>query len=810
MASSTSREAARRVAVYVHNLIRAGHAKRRRRVPRPQWPFAIEREYASDLVAIITDLRRQTDAVLVDLPALLDSAARERHDAAELLVDELVGLRIVIESPAGSVREWTDADGASGRTVMRWSYGYLDGFGGADGEDVDVYKGPEQDPSEVFVIHQRRKGAPDAEDWPIYDEDKVMLGWSSADAAKAAYLEQYDDPRFFGGMSVFTVDDFKRRLHANPGRKLTHADPRERVLRTDVGEGRRSRVLMDRARDGLSASGSRAERAAESAARQVGDHQKRQLARQSAAALGVDITPLLADPKWAARIDGFVHENVALVESLGRSTLGELEKMITRALADGRRAEALGAEIAKRWGIAERHARLIARDQIGKLNGQITRARHEELGIARFRWLTMRDPRVRPRHRPMEGKVFAYVGKGAPPFFPGQEICCRCGEEPVFDDIMAELDALLAGGQPQLAPASALAVAPPSKWQPPARAPPIQVAPAAPRSSVVLVKPATPAPLGEPIPPAPMLAAGGGGGRRPPPRGGGGAAGPPGGGGGGGTPREPRQWRRANARGLGELEQRSIVSTKALGGGVNQTFVATLDDQTKAVWKPVTGEDPGLRSNIKAGSYYKREAAAAKVAEQLGVSDLMPATVEHAQASGRGSLQAFANGARALGSNVPAFDRDSSERMRVFDFVVGNTDRHQGNVLQLGRRVSRPVLIDHGLCFPSGPPDRFIQPWTHIDRTTGPLLPSTLEQVKKIDLQHLAKTLLDSGIDEAAVKHTLYRAQLIKLRPALLEVPSTGGGVRAWDQTGATAHMLLPAPQKQAVDAIVAAHRRTP
>jgi hypothetical protein len=98
--------------------------------------------------------------------------------------------------------------------------------------------------------------------WPDYDEDKVMLGWSSADAAKAAYLAQYDDPRFFGGMSVFTADDFKRQLVANPGRKLTHADPRERVLRVDVGEGRRARMLMDLSREGLGGGAAKAEQAA--------------------------------------------------------------------------------------------------------------------------------------------------------------------------------------------------------------------------------------------------------------------------------------------------------------------------------------------------------------------------------------------------------------------------------------------------------------------------------------------------------------------------------------------------------------------
>jgi hypothetical protein len=112
MASSTQREAAQRTATYVQAVLRSGNGKRRRKQPKPQWPFALEREYASDLVGIIKDVRRRTDAALAQLPALIESARREREDAAD---HELLGLRVVIENPAGSIRTWTDADGTTGR-----------------------------------------------------------------------------------------------------------------------------------------------------------------------------------------------------------------------------------------------------------------------------------------------------------------------------------------------------------------------------------------------------------------------------------------------------------------------------------------------------------------------------------------------------------------------------------------------------------------------------------------------------------------------------------------------------------------------
>jgi hypothetical protein len=236
----------------------------------------------------------RTDAALAQLPALIESARREREDAAD---HELLGLRVVIENPAGSIRTWTDADGTTGTTVMRWPYGYLDGYEGADGEDVDAYVGPELEPAEVYVVHQQRKGA-----HPTPSVAGLRRGQGHARlvvgrCSKAAYLAQYDDPRFFGGMSVFTADDFKRQLVANPGRKLTHADPRARVLR------RRRRGSPRADADGPVARRPRRHRGEGRAggrirAKQVDTFGKKQLGKQSEAALGVDITPLLKNPKW--------------------------------------------------------------------------------------------------------------------------------------------------------------------------------------------------------------------------------------------------------------------------------------------------------------------------------------------------------------------------------------------------------------------------------------------------------------------------------------------------------------------------------
>jgi hypothetical protein len=130
------------------------------------------------------------------------------------------GFPIVIENPKGSVREWIDTDGTPGKTKMRYAYGYIEGAAGSDGDSVDVYLGPSENAAWAYVVHQNRKP-----DFTEYDEDKVMLGFDSANHAGDAYVAQYDDERFFGGMTVLSLDDFRTRIAAGGGGKITAADP---------------------------------------------------------------------------------------------------------------------------------------------------------------------------------------------------------------------------------------------------------------------------------------------------------------------------------------------------------------------------------------------------------------------------------------------------------------------------------------------------------------------------------------------------------------------------------------------------------
>jgi hypothetical protein len=121
------------------------------------------------------------------------------------------GLPISIETDKGQTRAWHDpASGESGKTKMNYPYGYIRRTEGADGDEIDVFIGPTEASKQVFIVHQRKKPT-----FTQYDEDKIMLGFESPREAKAAYLEHYDDRRFFGSMTETTIDDFKRMFIEN-------------------------------------------------------------------------------------------------------------------------------------------------------------------------------------------------------------------------------------------------------------------------------------------------------------------------------------------------------------------------------------------------------------------------------------------------------------------------------------------------------------------------------------------------------------------------------------------------------------------
>jgi SPP1 gp7 family putative phage head morphogenesis protein len=210
-------------------------------------------------------------------------------------------------------------------------------------------------------------------------------------------------------------------------------------VRHDVGEMSRMRAAFEQARTALHHATNIGviESISRRYAQTTSVFQHAQLARQVKAAIGIDITT--ADRRIPAMIEHFVGENAALIKSLGNRTVDDIEKVVSRAFTTGARAEDVAGDVADRYGISERHARLIARDQIGSLNGQINAARQQEIGVTRGIWRTAGDDRVRPEHEALDGVEFD-IDDPPDGELPGEPVCCRCYLEPVFAGLLGEAD----------------------------------------------------------------------------------------------------------------------------------------------------------------------------------------------------------------------------------------------------------------------------------------------------------------------------------------------------------------------------------
>ena len=252
-------------------------------------------------------------------------------------------------------------------------------------------------------------------------------------------------------------NEFAGRQDGAEGRVVTRHDQfRERLLEVIRGVTVTAGTIVD------------VERVLENTAADVNQRNQAQESRTLGSVVGVN--PLLTEPWLEDLISDFVSRNSELITRVTQDYMRQVGEVISEAVRSGQRAEQIEAELRRRFVRTQgagkkadssklrRRMRLIARDQIGSLNADITRTRQTQIGVKRFIWRTAKDERVRgrqvtregktiggkypdarPAHTVLEGQVFEW-SKGAPGgLFPGRPINCRCVAEPVLQDVVDDL-----------------------------------------------------------------------------------------------------------------------------------------------------------------------------------------------------------------------------------------------------------------------------------------------------------------------------------------------------------------------------------
>jgi SPP1 gp7 family putative phage head morphogenesis protein len=160
---------------------------------------------------------------------------------------------------------------------------------------------------------------------------------------------------------------------------------------------------------------------------------------------------LIFSQAWLpAELAMFVSSNVRLITSLRDGSIDRVADKVLSGWRENRGWESIRDDIMNevdpRVGNIRSRADLIARDQVAKLNGQLTMLRQTELGIERYIWRTAMDERVRPAHQMLSGRVYSWDKPPAGHGHPGQEYRCRCVAEPYLADLLG-VDATASAGE---------------------------------------------------------------------------------------------------------------------------------------------------------------------------------------------------------------------------------------------------------------------------------------------------------------------------------------------------------------------------
>lgn len=158
------------------------------------------------------------------------------------------------------------------------------------------------------------------------------------------------------------------------------------------------------------------------------------------AAVGVDFNFLARSASLEEYLSAAVADNVSLIKSVPEQYFQRIESVVLDNMRAGFAPSKIAKDIQAATGITSRRAKFIARDQVAKLNGDLTKRRNKDAGIEHFRWVTSKDARVGDDHRRAAERDVGF-GPGVykwdrPPAegIPGHSTRpnCRCTAAPVL------------------------------------------------------------------------------------------------------------------------------------------------------------------------------------------------------------------------------------------------------------------------------------------------------------------------------------------------------------------------------------------
>lgn len=153
----------------------------------------------------------------------------------------------------------------------------------------------------------------------------------------------------------------------------------------------------------------------------------------------ISIPPQLTDAQtgimaaeWGQNLDKYIKDWSA-------ENIVELRSKIQSNAFGGRRPQELVNFIQHNYGVSQRKAEFLARQETSLLMAKFHEVRYKDIGIRRYRWSTSHDKKVRTDHNELNGEIFDF---DSPPVVdhrtgrranPGEDYNCRCVAIPIVE-----------------------------------------------------------------------------------------------------------------------------------------------------------------------------------------------------------------------------------------------------------------------------------------------------------------------------------------------------------------------------------------
>jgi len=168
--------------------------------------------------------------------------------------------------------------------------------------------------------------------------------------------------------------------------------------------------------------------------REPGTSRGRRAVRQAAKEVAIQIPELSRK-----NVDRIAKRTAREIKGISGSVADRVEAAIGRAVSKGIRGEVLAKELERVLGIEKAAAKRLAVGQVIRINSEVTRQRHEALGIKEYVWRATPDQHTRAWHWKLDKTRQRYdsppVGGGGGPKdrgHPGSADRCRCQALPVI------------------------------------------------------------------------------------------------------------------------------------------------------------------------------------------------------------------------------------------------------------------------------------------------------------------------------------------------------------------------------------------